>query len=309
MTKLTAPIRSAAYANPVAQYLSTLSLGSSRATQASALDNVLRLLTPAETIDEFCWHRVPYEQWLWVRDSLGKALAPATANRYLAAVRGVLKASWRMRLLTTDEFMRLADLPEIPGYRKARRRALSQNEMARLYQAVRQGRTEWVRRRDAAILAVMYAAGIRRSEVVHLQLHDVRFEDDGTICMRVLGKGNKERDVWISGQIRPILEAWYAVRGSWRGVLFPGKKNNKKAMWPDNITHRIRHLAQCATLGHLSAHDLRRTCISTLLHRGVDLIVVRDIAGHSDITTTAKYDLRGERAIREAARKLPIPFK
>lgn len=301
-------IRSEAYSNPAARYLGTLSQGASRATQTSALTTVLRILSPGATIDEYPWHRVAYGQILQVRDRLGATLAPCTANRYLTALRGVLAAAWRMQLLTTDEYMRIVDFPDIRGYRKARRRFLTQNEVVRMLQATSRARGEWIQRRDKAIVALLYASGARRSEIAALRLDGIRFEDDGTICVRVLGKGNKERDIWISGTIRPILESWYEIRGDWRGPVFMTKRLLRRQMDPGDVTDRIRTIAKRAGLGHVTPHDLRRTCFSNLLKAGVDLKVVKDIAGHEDIATTIRYDLRGELAVRAAAGKLPIPF-
>lgn len=310
MTEPTTLVCKQSFASPAALYLASLSRGASRTTQSRALISALRVLSPGASIDSFSWHRIDVGALLMLRERLAVRMSnPDTANRHLGAVKSVLRAAWRMGLLSSDELARLCDVPGIRGKRlPRRRRALTQQELVRLLDAARQGRHRWTCVRDVVMVAIFYAAGLRRAELGRLGVDDVRFEDDGTIRLRVIGKGNKERDVWISGEIRPLLDAWYAERGTWRGVLFPAKRGSKRPLCSEAITHRINDLGERAGIGHVTPHDLRRTCFTTLLDAGVDLVVVKDIAGHESITTTAKYDLRGERAVRNAAGKLPIPF-
>lgn len=296
------------YASPAAMYLAGLADGVSRITQSRALLAVLRVVAPATTIDAFQWHKVSYEVLISLRNKLAQRFAPATANRYLAALRGTLRAAWKMQLLSTDEWMRLVDFPDVRGYRLTRRRALEQEEMRRLFDAAAAGRYATTRRQDAAMLAILYGTGLRRAELAMLHTDTMHFEGDGAIRLRVVGKGNKERDVWVPRDLAPFVREWLQYRANRRGWLFP-RPNGRAPMCPDVVSVRVKRLARKAGIGHVTAHDLRRTCFSTLLDVGVDLALVQRLAGHSDIATTAKYDLRGERAVKAAVERLPVPSK
>lgn len=308
MTKSKLGIRSAEYANPASRYLATLSQGPSRVTTASALRNIVRMMNVDATIYEFKWHEVTIERWLALRDHVDAQLSPSTVNRYLAAIRGVLKAAWRMKLMDTDAYTRASDLPDVRHHSKTRRRYLSQSELRLLYDAAGRGLSKFMRARDKAILAVMYGSGVRRAELIRLDMTDVRHEDDGTVRLRIQGKGRKERDVWISETVRPVLQAYIEVRGVWRGPLFPSQRQKCRRMHPDALTCRIKALGRRARIGLVTPHDLRGTCFSTLFAEGVDIILVKNLAGHSNVATTARYDLRDEGAVRAAVGKLPIPF-
>jgi integrase/recombinase XerD len=126
------------------------------------------------------------------------------------------------------------------------------------------------------------------------------------------GKGNKDRQLFAgSGAAQAVCE-WMAVRRTAPGPLFvPINKSGRliaRRLSDKAIVHILKERAAEATIKAFSPHDLRRSFISGLLSSGVDLVTVSAMAGHASVTTTAKYDRRGEEAKRQAAERLIIPF-
>ncbi|MCP5491984.1 MAG: tyrosine recombinase XerD [Chlamydiales bacterium] len=138
--------------------------------------------------------------------------------------------------------------------------------------------------RDRAILEVLYACGIRVSEICGLDVKHI-----GDDAIRVLGKGSKERIVPIG---KPALEAidQYLLkgRGEGEGALFLTRKN--KRIDRHQVWRRIKHYAQVANITKtISPHSLRHSFATHLLEGGADLRIIQEMLGHSSIATTDRY--------------------
>lgn len=295
--------------HPAAVYLASLAYGSRRAMRG-ALDTVAALLTSgrcdAQTLQ---WSALRYQHTQAVRAALAERYAPATANKMLAAVRGVLKAAWRLGQMPGEEYQRAADLPAVRGETLPAGRALSVAELRAIFAACACDPTP-AGAKDAALLAVLYGAGLRRSEAVALDVSDYDPET-GALTVRS-GKGKKARTAYATNGSGKALAAWLRVRGSEPGALFvPVLKSGKLAprrLTDEAIRGTLQKRAREAGIEHLSPHDLRRSFISALLDAGADIVTVQKLAGHASVTTTARYDRRGEAAKRRAADLLPVPF-
>ena len=149
--------------------------------------------------------------------------------------------------------------------------------------------------RDAALIVLAWATGLRRHEIVNLSLADISGDE-----ITVLGKGDKVRIAYLPEQCKNYLSKWLEVRGDWEGPVFCriGKGNRiiRESLSMEGMRHILNKYCQT-----ISWHDFRRTFISNLLDKGVDLVTVQGMAGHSSANMTAKYDRRGERAKRAAA--------
>ncbi|NUW46014.1 tyrosine-type recombinase/integrase [Nonomuraea rhodomycinica] len=175
--------------------------------------------------------------------------------------------------------------------------------------------------RDKAMLGTLYGAGLRRQELVALALADW---DPDNHELRVLGKGNKERDSYVPDQVADLIAAWIAVRGRTPGALFPPlSKAGRMRTTPDGrpahmtgqalrkmLLKRIRQAAQRQpTINGKTyrPYDFRRTFIGDLLDQGVDLATAQALVGHSSPVTTARYGRRPKATRRAAVNRLRLP--
>ena len=281
-------------ANPAAAYLATLADGASRISMRSTLDKIAQIAGAADAT-AFAWARLRAVHTLALRARLVEQYAPATANKALAALRGTLKAAWRLEQITTDQFMRAADLPAVKGSRLPAGRAISAGGGAiALF----------------AAFALMYGAGLRRAEVSALKLADY---DPSTGEITLVGKGNKERKVYAINGGADALDTWIAHRGTHPGPLLQpvnksGDINTAHGITSQALMYRLKKRCQEAAIAACSPHDLRRSFVSDLLDAGADISAVQTLAGHASTDTTARYDRRGEKTARKTAQMIHVPY-
>ena len=201
--------------DPALAFLASQTSAKGRRAQASALGLVAAVF--GSTLDALPWHALRYPHVAALRAHLAERLAPATVNRYLAAVRGVLRETARLDLLTAEDCVstRACSCPGVKGSREPRGRGLDGTELAALLRAC--DRTIPSGARDAALLAIAYGAGLRRSELVALVLPSV---DLTTGAIRFVGKGNRERITYAPAWAVLLVRAWLDVRGPDAGPLF-----------------------------------------------------------------------------------------
>jgi site-specific recombinase XerD len=277
---------------------------------SGALQTAAFILTSGRLVAEAVpWHQLARQHLIALRSELAQTYAPSTGNRILTAVRSVLQECWELGYMSSEDQRRASTIPPIRGHRLPKGRMLSPDELGRLFRMCAADQSP-AGRRDAAMLAILYGTGPRRSELVHLDLADY---DPTMEALTVrAGKGNKDRLLLLNARCTQALGEWLMVRGQDQGPLFVplskagrllGRRLSDKA-----VTWILQTRAVQAKVGAFSPHDLRRTFISSLLDASVDLATVADMAGHANIATTARYDRRGETAKRKAAALLPVPF-
>jgi site-specific recombinase XerD len=295
--------------NPALVYLSSLQ-PKGRQSMASSLEKIAKMC--GLTLRTMPWHKLKYEHVQAIVTKLSETLAPATVNKGLAALRGTMKAAWRLELIGAEAYARVHDVHLVKGSRLPTGRQLPDGEIFALFSvtATDKGPSGT---RDLAILAVSYAAGLRRAEVASINLEQLKEEED-FITIRLIGKGNKERLVYLNNGARDFLKAYLAVRGSEAGALFyAGRKGGRlikgQRMTDQAIYGVLKKRAEDANVKDVTPHDLRRTFVSNMLDLGVDLTTVSALAGHANVQTTAKYDRRGEESKKRAARALKLPFQ
>lgn len=292
--------------NPAAAYLSRLESARSRRTMEWALDTLAALVTSGRAnAFSLPWQQLRAVHTRALRAKLAGQYAPATANLLLSALRGVLEESWRLGLMDADDYRRAADLKNVRGSRVAKGRALAAHEVTALFTACD---GSLAGRRNAALLAVLLGCGLRRAELIALDLDDY---DAGAGSLVVRGKGNKERIVYLPDAATPHLRAWLALRGDQSGPLFlPVNKADRlqeRRLSGSAVWDILSRLAARAGVAEFAPHDLRRSFISALLSADVDLHTVSQMAGHAGVAVTARYDKRGEDTKRRAANLLRLP--
>lgn len=253
----------------------------------------------ADTVDTFDWSALrPADVEEVKRRLLDARRAPATVNKAVAALRGAAYHAWLDGQIEGETLHRIKAVKYAKGRRLPAGRRLEQPELRFLFEA-RGGASDAMRARDAAMLSMLYHGGLRRSEVA-----GARFEHYGAGVLRVVGKGNAERRVYLPAD---RLQAWVDARGAWRGPIIAAVRNGAVTRRPitgQAVAWRLKVLCQAAAVPACSPHDLRRTFVTDLLARGVDLSTVQRLAGHASVTTTTRYDRRGDDAAEAAARLL-----
>ena len=289
-------------------YLTSLQSPTSRRALGSALDRVARILFDVEA-RAVPWHLLRYEHMAALRAYLAERYAPASANTMLAAVRGVLRNAWKLEELDTDSYLRAMDFKPVRGERLPAGRALKRGEIRVLF-AVCAADPSPAGSRDAAAFAMLFGAGLRRSEAVGVQRDDY---DSLAGTLTIIGKGNRQRTVYATGGGAVALRGWLRQRGKFPGALLApvnkGGKVQPRPMTAQALLYRLKVRCDQASIPPCSPHDLRRTFVSELLDAGADISAVQKLAGHQSPTTTARYDRRGERAMKRAAEMLVVPYR
>lgn len=301
--------------HPAKVYLARFQSVNSRRSLRSSLDTIARTVSKGlHDAESFPWQELRYPHVLAIRGYLAGHYKPASANRHICALRGVLKEVWRLGYVDADTFSRTQDVGVVKGDRPKTGRALSQDEVRAMVTACQIDTTP-VGVRDTAILCVAVGGGLRRAEIVGLNYHapdstTVPAYDASTAALCILGKGNKTRTVYLPKRAKTAMEAWITWRGTEPGAMFWSQDRGRQIQRGKRLYMEAigRILKTCADAGEIKAftpHDLRRTYITRLLDAGEDINLVRELAGHSSLTTTAGYDRRGEEAKRAAIARLP----
>lgn len=295
--------------HPAATYLGRLGQGSRRSMR-HALRTIAGLISSGQcderTLD---WSALRYQHTAAIRSSLAERYSPATANRMLAALRGTLREAWRLGYINAEDFHRAIDLPSVRGSTLPRGRALSDGELRALF-ATCKSDTSARGARDAAMLGLLYGSGLRRSEIVALDVADYDAELHA-VAVRS-GKGRKARTSYVAEGGAKALARWLLCRPEEATPLFlpigKGGRITCRRMTDQAVFYVLKQRGLEAGVAEFSPHDLRRSFISHLLDAGADIATVQQLAGHQNVQTTARYDRRGERAKRKAAQLLHVPY-
>jgi integrase len=305
--------------DPVRVYLAGLAPGSRRA-MAQALNQIARIASNGQAgAEDLPWPSLRYEHTRAIRAALqdlisprtGRPLGPATINKTLCALRGVLREAWRLGLMSAEDYHRATDLEPVRGTTVLRGRALESNEVAALFHVLQRDNSP-AAARDAAVLALGFAGGgLRRAELCRAELP--RDLDQNTWVLTVVGKGNQVRQVPLKNGTVDAIRAWLAHRGDAPGPLLcpvlKGGRIQYRRLSEQAIYNICAKRAKEAGIATFTPHDMRRSYISSLLDRSVDISVVSKLCGHhSGPNITARYDRRGERAQHAAAETITVPY-
>jgi site-specific recombinase XerD len=293
---------------------------SSRRVYQSDLDHIANLLGAADCFT-CSWAAMRYQHTQAVRtmltetvsDRTGKHLSPATVNRQLCALRSVLKVTWRLGQMNSEDFYRAIDIESVLGETLPAGRGLSPGEIAALMRTC-EADPGLAGVRDAAVIGLLYSGGLRRAEIVALDLADCEFNQEANeYAIRVLGKRSKERMIYVNNGAAEAFSDWLAIRGSEAGALF-WAVNKGDHLIPGRLTSQgiynilLKRGAE-AKVKPFTPHDLRRSFISDLLEAGVDINTVSKMAGHQSVNTTTRYDRRDEKTMQEASKRLHLPYR
>lgn len=284
--------------NPAMLYLAELGASNSRRCMKSKLDRCARIVG-SQSMTDCPWGRMRYTDVLGILLKLEEdGASAATINCYLSALKGVALHAWKIRQLDQEEYLRIKTIRSRRTSRLPTGRALSMGESHRLLTASHRGVSEIVDVRDRAILSIMIGCGLRRAEVTGLKMDSY---DAQEMSLRLIGKGNKERVVYLPPAADAVLHEWIrSFRGREEGWLFSriyrgGKLERNRPLSESAIALILRE--RLASTGDKAAtpHDLRRTFATRLIEDGNDLVKVQRAMGHANVQTTARYDRRSEK--------------
>jgi integrase/recombinase XerD len=227
---------------------------------------------------------------------MGRGLKARSTARALSCLRGLYRYLLRENIIRLDPTLRI----ENPKLGRPLPDTLTEKDIERLLAAPDPSTVLGLR--DRTMLEVLYATGLRVTELVSLRLTEINLRQG---VLRVTGKGNKERLVplgeeaitWIQqflGSGRDLL----LVNNRHEDVVFPS--NRGQAMTRQTFWHRIKAHARAAGIKRkLSPHTLRHAFATHLLNHGADLRVVQLLLGHSDLSTTQIYTHVAQHRMKE----------
>ncbi len=226
----------------------------------------------------------------------------ATRARKTSTLRIFFKyLTSQIHLLETNP----AEMLESPKVKQALPKHLTLEESLELLNVVDGPYKE----RDYCILTLFLNCGMRLSELCGLNITDIR--SDGTL--RLLGKGNKERMVYLNDACRRAVEDYLAVRPT-EGILYTDRNalfisRNNKRISNKTVQHIVKKYLEMAGLGGqgLSTHKLRHTAATLMYQHGnADIRVLKDILGHSNLGTTQIYTHISDSQIKNAIENNPL---
>ncbi len=226
-------------------------------------------------------------------------LAPAARARKAAAIRSFYKYLSSKAKLITENPMQDLDAPRL---KKSLPRYLNLDESVALLDHV-DGPNQV---RDYCILTLFLNCGLRISELIGLNVTDVRGNQ-----LRVLGKGNKERVLFLNDACRSALDDWLTERATLTlldpNALFVTPRNRKRITRA--AVHKLvkKHLADAGLDStKYSSHKLRHTAATLMLQNGVDVRTLQEVLGHDHLNTTQIYTHVDNEDLRIAARANPL---
>jgi len=211
-------------------------------------------------------------------------LSERSTSRFLSSLRSLCQYMLRQKI-RSDDPVSLLQNPKLP---QSLPKTLTESEVIDLLNAPKTD--DPIQLRDKAMLEVLYATGLRVTELVSLRLDQLSLQQG---VVRVIGKGNKERLVplgedavdWVATFLK---QGRGALLKSESDIVFPSKRG--VAMTRQTFWHRIKLYSQIANIQtDLSPHTLRHAFATHLLNHGADLRVVQMLLGHSDLSTTQIY--------------------
>lgn len=219
----------------------------------------------------------------WVKLQGVAAAAPGSIARRVSSVKGFYNYLLRDAIITNAPHTELAN----PGLPKKIPTYLQVEEVEALLRVLDLNTRSGIR--DRAIIELLYATGVRVSELTDLKVNDLSLERALLTCR---GKGSKQRYIPLGKSAVAALLGYLRVRPALHGGQTSDRlfiENNGASMSRQNIWSLLRKYARRAGLEHVSPHTFRHTFASHLIQRGADSRSVQTLLGHSDLSTTQIY--------------------
>lgn len=292
--------------NPLTLYLARLAPSSQLTMRYVLQDAADRLGFEEINLEDIDWHLLQPEHVMALVAVLREdRYAPNTSSLYVNAVRGVMNEAWRISLISQEHLLKMRSVKAAAGTRLSQGRNLRRTLIRELMDVcAADPRPQGLR--DAAVIGILYGSGMRKSESVNLDLAQVNFAERS---LRVTGKGNKELLKYAPAWAFAKLQAWLEFR---REQLKEGEQDDSflfnrirrgSHITRERITkHAIYYIARQRgeQVGvKIMPHDFRRSFITRVIEEH-DLSIAQKLAHHTNIQTTASYDVRDDNERRRA---------
>lgn len=298
--------------NPLTLYLTRLAPSSQLTMRYVLQDAADRLGFEDINLEDIAWHQLQPEHVIALVAALREdGYAPNTSSLYVNAVRGVMNEAWRMSLISQEHLLRMRTVKPAAGTRLGQGRNLRRTLIREMMEVcAADPRPQGLR--DAAVIGILYGSGMRKSESVNLDLAQINFDERS---LRVIGKGNKELVKYAPDWAFAKLQAWLAFR---REQLKEGEADDSflfnrirrgSHITRERITkHAIYYIARQRgqQVGvKIMPHDFRRSFITRVIEEH-DLSIAQKLAHHTNIQTTANYDVRDDNERRRAVDRFDL---
>lgn len=296
--------------SPADAYLARLKPGSRR-TMAQALRTLAHLAGAPQDADPgvFDWAGLDGERALAIRRKLTEHYAPATTNKMLAALRGVMRAARDQGLIDETQYQGVARLRSVKAVSVDDQPILTQAQVGALFQATARDPGA-AGRRDAALLALILATGLRRAEAAELNLEHLNL---GAKTLRIVGETpDRVRTSPLDDGAAQALADWVEVRDYGPGpLLLPtvrGGALRLRRMTDQALYLLIRQIGEKAGMPELTSRMLRRTMIVRAIAGGADRDALTRRAGHMSWLNARAYDDLYKLARRRRIKDEPLPY-
>lgn len=220
-----------------------------------------------------------------------RGLAAATVNQRLAAVRRLAYEASDCGLLSPEL---AAGIRRVKGAKQLGHRSgnwLSLEQSTALLNSIAGEALH--QKRDYAIVATLLGCGLRRSELVDLEIERIQLRQDHWVIVDLIGKAGHIRTVPIPRWTKAALDGWISAAGITRGKVFRAINKNG-SVWGAGISQNLVWCIvrrYCLRLGHerVAPHDLRRTCAKLCHDSGGELEQIQFLLGHASVQTTERY--------------------
>lgn len=282
--------------DPATYYLGKLGPGSRNMMRYVLQEIAERLGYDDSDLTDVPWNLIEPSTLVSLSGALqadGKSVA--TVSLYINAVRGVMNAAWALGHIPREQLDKIRDIKPPKGSVLPRGKNIKRNVIREMMEACAADERPQGKR-DAAIIAILYGTGMRKTESVNILREFVNFDEQ---FIQVTGKGNKELKKFAPDWVFAKVREWLELRDqSTPDALFLFNRIRKGGVIINEpITkHAINYIVQQRALQvgiKIMPHDFRRSFITRIIDEH-DLAIAQKMADHATMATTARYDMRGD---------------
>lgn len=219
----------------------------------------------------------------WIVQLMEQKISTRSINRKVTSLKTFFKFLLRKKEVTSNPMLKV----QAPKTSKRLPVFVDQHKMDLLFQESQFGEG-WIALRDRLLMELLYATGMRLSELIGIKDKDI---DSYAAQLKVLGKRNKERIIPFSMKLKPMMSEYVSARNSEISspeAFFVTEKG--KPLYPKLVYRIVNHrLGEVTTLEKRSPHILRHTFATHMLNNGADINSVKEILGHANLSATQVY--------------------